>query len=539
MNANSNQRKDNMKINNIHIHNFRSIQDAVISLQDYNIIVGENNVGKSNIVDALRCFYGEIRFENVDFYKNAPSDDQKAWIEIEYDLTDSEFYTLDKKYRVEYNKLKVRRTLAPQQKGLQAYTAKGLERGKFYGKRGTKPDLLGKLIYVPAVIDIKENTKLSGTSALNGLIQIMCTPPEFQQEFDKRFEPIVQFATPYIQEIGGELSNEVTSAGVRVNINTRRIFASEMIKSMLALSIEDDAGLMDLDQVGTGVQRRIIAALIKLSAKYAADALQKRSQKEHLESQIEWLMQGQNKQPAKSFMPEMHLLLFEEPEVSLHPAAIDDLTYDIKKFASIPNQQVIATTHSPQLVSQDIMDLNGIIRVNRDGANTQIFQNKIPASELQAVKNMVYFDRPRSDLFFARKVVLVEGPTEYMLYNYLCRRGDLPKTLTQNITLIETVGKWSMPYFLKVLNNYNIRHAVLYDQDGDPNRKDNQDVKNEFSTLTEYSYCWPKDIETFCGIKKQGNPAINIINKFDDGTVPKQKQDEVVQVFQDLLTKHR
>ncbi len=142
-------------------------------------------------------------------------------------------------------------------------------------------------------------------------------------------------------------------------------------------------------------------------------------------------------------------------------------------------------------------------------------------------------------IFFAKKVILVEGPTEYMLYNYLCRRGDLPNSLTQNVTLIETVGKWSMPYFLKVLNNYNIRHAVLYDQDGDPNRQDNQDVKAEFSTLTDYSYSWPKDIETFCGIKKQGNPAINIINKFEDGTIPKQKQDEVVQVFKDLLTKHR
>ena len=526
-----------MKINNIHIHNFRSIQDTVVYFQDYTIIVGENNVGKSNIVDAIRCFYGDIRFEETDLHNAAHIDDKKSWIEVEYDLTDNEFYSLDKKYQVDFKKLKVRRSLFPS-KPFQAYTVKGLERGGFCGKRSSKTDFLGNLIYVPAVVDVKENTKMSGTSALNGLVSMICKNPNFQKEFEEKILPMMDFAMPYIEKIGQDVSNEISSAGVRVNISPRRITPEEMLKFIISMNIEDHAGMMNLEQMGTGVQRRIIAALIKLSAKYASEANFKQRQDRINNAQVDWLMQQTKKEP-NMFLPKMNLLLFEEPEVSLHPAAVNDLAYDIKKFSSIPDQQVIVTTHSPQLVSQDIMDLKGIIRTERDGPETKIHQNKIPDSELQLAKNMVYFDRPRSDIFFAKKVILVEGPTEYMLYNYLCRRGDLPNSLTQNVTLIETVGKWSMPYFLKVLNNYNIRHAVLYDQDGDPNRQDNQDVKAEFSTLTDYSYIWPMDIETFCGIKKQGNPAINIINKFEDGTIPKQKQDEVVQVFKDLLTKHR
>ena len=65
---------------------------------------------------------------------------------------------------------------------------------------------------------------------------------------------------------------------------------------------------------------------------------------------------------------------------------------------------------------------------------------------------------------------------------------------------------------------------------------DNIAVTSEFSELTDYSYGFPRDIETFCGIKKSGNPAINIINKFKDGTVPPEKRAEVVQIFKNLIS---
>jgi predicted ATP-dependent endonuclease of OLD family len=43
-----------MKINNIKIHNFRSIKDSVFSIYDYSLLIGENNSGKTNVLTALR-----------------------------------------------------------------------------------------------------------------------------------------------------------------------------------------------------------------------------------------------------------------------------------------------------------------------------------------------------------------------------------------------------------------------------------------------------------------------------------------------------
>lgn len=45
-----------MKIQEAVIHNFRSVTKARIEAHDYLMLVGANNSGKSNIINALRAF---------------------------------------------------------------------------------------------------------------------------------------------------------------------------------------------------------------------------------------------------------------------------------------------------------------------------------------------------------------------------------------------------------------------------------------------------------------------------------------------------
>ncbi len=47
-----------MKISKARIHNFRSIEDQSFTLQDFSLLVGANNCGKSNTIDAIRLFFG-------------------------------------------------------------------------------------------------------------------------------------------------------------------------------------------------------------------------------------------------------------------------------------------------------------------------------------------------------------------------------------------------------------------------------------------------------------------------------------------------
>lgn len=483
-----------MKIKSVTINNFRSIQHATINLQDYSILVGENNVGKSNIIDAIRFFYGDIELTVNDWGQNDSFD---VWVELEYDITPQEYSILPEEYRIDKDKLRVRKEID--------FSDEIEDLGKCIpthyvcpgAKKSAQPigDFLGKVIYIPSGDNLRHTYK-SVLDKLKDSIQKRIESTNLSYDFLRKHE---------IYKLEQRIAKRIQDLGIRPDV----CFNAQAPENQMSLHVIDDSGTMDLTILSTGTQRRVIGELIKINARYD-DSL---------------------------YSTKPTILLYEEPEAYMHPNAIADLTYDLRGFAKIPNQQVVATTHSGQLVSENIMDINSVIRVEKQQGETVVHQNRIPSSELESAKNLVYFDRPRSDIFFAKKVVLVEGATEYMLYNYLKQRGDLPHSLTQNVVLIDTIGKWSMPYFQRILNSYNIHHSVMYDMDGDPNRPDNIAVAKEFSELTDYSYGFARDIETFCGIKKSGNPAINIVKKFADGTVDKRIQAQVVQIFTDLITK--
>ncbi len=482
-----------MKIKSVTINNFRSIEHAKIDFHDYSIIVGENNVGKSNIIDAIRYFYGDLELTMMDWCLINEHEPYDVWVEVEYDISPQEYNNLPTEYRIHQDKLCVRKeidlsTVDMHKPFKSRYVCPG-------ANQSDRPieDFLGNVIYIPSGDDMRHTYK-SILDKLSESIRKRIEMTKLSYNFLVKHE---------FSRIEQKIANEIQALGIQPDVS----FNSRLPQMQMSLHVEEGYGLTDVTLLSTGMQRRVIAGLIKINA------------------QLNEMLYG------------IHptVLLYEEPEAYMHPNAITDLAYDLRGFARIPNQQVIATTHSGHMVSENVVDMCGLIRVEKQNGLTRIHQNKIPASELELAKNLVYFNRPRSDIFFANKVVLVEGPTEYNLYNYLKKRGDLPHSLTRDVTLIDCIGKWPMPYFQKILNSYNIRHSVLYDTDGNPNRPDNIAVRNEFSELTDYSYGFPHDIETFCGIKKSGNPAINIINKFEDGTVTREKQAEVVEIFKNLI----
>lgn len=65
-----------MKAISLKLHNFRTFADTEISLSGYSLLVGANNAGKSNLIDAIRIFYEkEIKYdESRDFPKFTTTD---------------------------------------------------------------------------------------------------------------------------------------------------------------------------------------------------------------------------------------------------------------------------------------------------------------------------------------------------------------------------------------------------------------------------------------------------------------------------------
>ena len=54
-----------MKIKSLKIHNFRSIKEQSFDLTDYSLLVGANDSGKSNTIDAIRVFYDDLTKKKI------------------------------------------------------------------------------------------------------------------------------------------------------------------------------------------------------------------------------------------------------------------------------------------------------------------------------------------------------------------------------------------------------------------------------------------------------------------------------------------
>ncbi len=303
-----------------------------------------------------------------------------------------------------------------------------------------------KFILIPALRDAssKEFSELFGRMLReHGLAKII---PQKAGGTPKEYRVLKGIRDDITKNIGGYINNALMpeiekhfgfktqhKLGLKFDVDVQNV--GEWIIDNLRLGFrvgDNEDATLALSEAGSGVQSGVLLALHRLEQK-AAD------------------------NPNTQF-----ILAVEEPEAFLHPQRQKELYQDILAAQS-NNLRVIVTTHSPYIVSETPFTKLGLVK--KDGQYASLF---VPSIGSQKDREMfdAYSDDVNSQLFFAEKIVLVEGESDSRVLKVLLQKklGNA----AHRISVISASGNANFSPFLRMIRAWKeakIPHLVVTDFD--------------------------------------------------------------------------
>lgn len=422
-----------MYISEVKVENFRLFgageKAFYLELQPgLTAFVGENDAGKTAIIDALRFVLGtrdqeSMRLESTDFHHPLSGECAN---EITIQLTFSGLTTSDRSAFAEY--LTYRDDVSSDAIMIVTWFARRTENDgstrRFIpiewrtGENGNGPFLdagarfLLQATYLRPLRDAERAMSAGRGSRLSQILQNTKDIKDHGSKFDPGSDPLPDPTTLSVLGLGDYASHLIeNSHGIK---NTRQKLNDSYLKH---LSFSGDTLNARMRISGNRDERtRLRQLLEKLEVSLGNTDITEENYCRGLGSNnilfmaCELLLLGTE---ADGFP----FLIIEEPEAHLHPQRqlrlMDFLQEQAeKKRDDGQSIQVLVTTHSPNLASE--VSLDNLVLI-RDGHGYAMAQGKTKLTRSDYRFLQRFLDVTKSNLFFARGVVIVEGDAENIL----------------------------------------------------------------------------------------------------------------------------
>lgn len=549
-----------MILKSLILKNFRAYKDIKVNFdENMNVIIGQNDIGKSTILEALDIFFGQsvIDIDITDFNKDKEGDKIVIGVEFEVDdtlkvvidttnptnlkdeylLNQNGYLEILKEYEINNNKLKekifinanypnifdlplVNIKIAELKKLLATHkltsdsNSKSAEIRKTLYENLIKEDTEFKL----TIIDISKIDEKSVWESLekelplyflfqsdrankdsDGDIQnpLKSATKKIVADFEEDFKKIKNDLEAKLVQIGTETITKMKDMELEVANNLIPKVSNKNLDSLFSFSLESDDGIA-LNKRGSGFRRMVMLNYFR------AEAERK-------------IVEKNNKNV---------IYAIEEPETAQHPNHQKMLIEALIELSNKDNHQIIITTHTPEIAKM-VNENNLIIIKKDDNNNPSLIENY--DDKLNAIVETLGIHP-----FFNNKVVIcVEGEYDIKFLTNVNQYIDEYKNIIdlekEKISLIPLQGgnlkNWVNRNYLK---DSNIIEIHIYDRDSNSGKNTEQYRKqyDEINSREDKSYAFmteKRELENYIHksiIQNEFNITLDDIENYDIEDIP-------------------
>jgi predicted ATP-dependent endonuclease of OLD family len=453
-----------MYLNNISISGYKNFEEKfeIKFNKGLNVLVGENGVGKSSIIDAIRLVlnedeYGRYGISETDFNwpfkKDAKRSENIEIIANFNELTDPESIAFlpwiygEKEARLTYstdNKENNRGRYSPKRWG-------GVSQNSIF-ERESLDEI--NCIYLPPLRDAEAKLREGRGSRLARLIKNLNKAEIEKAKNEGKKHPLEEEVKEFYDQLAENDAKTISKA-------------NKQIKKSLKEAIGETFGQDTKIQFSETDFYRIVENLRLYFYPHITDDqnLDFRNLRENSlgYNNLIYIATVLAELTIKEEPDFFKILLIEEPEAHLHPQLQIKLLKYLEKTTQNSNIQIIVTTHSPVLASA--ISLDSIIHLSIESENkiTSVPIHQCGLSDSSRSFLTRWLDVTKSTLLFAKGIILVEGIAEAMVIPELAKRvikdynkinsTKIPDTLEeQGISVINMNGIY-FKHFMQLFSN--------------------------------------------------------------------------------------
>jgi putative ATP-dependent endonuclease of OLD family len=454
-------------ISRIQIKNFRNFKALDIAISPSAVVVGENKVGKSNLLYALRLVLDASLPDSArmlrpeDFFDGLKDPLKGEVIEIAVELTgfgkNEGAKAILFNYLVEETPITARLVYQFRPKeNIGERKPEGIEDYEFVVYGGLKDAPFGYqlrnyigFIVLPALRDAEGELANWRRSPLRRLIDGLSLPTKKMKRISESLQSVTRemLKIPAIGELANSIKRQTKDMagdlhGTEPSLGLASADPRELTKA-IKLLVDGEKG-RQLSEASLGTANVLFLALLM-------QELERKIQSKDIVSTI---------------------LAIEEPEAHLHP----HLQRVLFRYFLQRKHSVVVTTHSPHIASVAPIESLVALRAHKQNGSFGRTASQLELEEWERHDLQRYLDVTKAEMIFAKGVILVEGIAEEFLVPAFAQRlrlksGEQVDLDRSGISVCAVHGTDFSPY-VKLIGSEGLDIPFVVVTDGDPVLRD-------------------------------------------------------------------